>query len=492
MQFHFIDTTAVSVKHRRSKTNTSSLDEAIDNATYAVIFAVNTPAVEHSGLSHLAEHMCFRGSLPYPADHELFVANSLLPLSINATTHANATFFYVTTDNEALLSTAVDYLYHGLRCHYYTYSQFETERSGVIFNELQLLERCQRYSKQAAIRIGDTGEQAYRHAGGFTHTINTITFEALIAYKQKWYTDSNIDVFIASPERATFKHCQTIILQHCQSDKYINTPIYPFEKRHHPPLTESTPVFTWWIPACYIADLQCCLLALNDVVHDNAEIIIDDEINHLGQFALRLIPHDPIHCSLDALKQTVVDHLLSVERTIQAKALKFVDSKLPSVVQDAICQYTNRKDQKLGHPSPLKTYLLEPHISTCARFESANAIYFKPHIYCHPSVFAKKHADLLSVSHFPPLPRLLRPIADMSNSVDKFVANDGHWVYEITHVCTNTLIKLLRSAAFWQPRTQGECYAMGVGTHNSKRYVYGAQDVSSYAREIWLDRLFKT
>ncbi len=107
-------------------------------------------------------------------------------------------------------------------------------------------------------------------------------------------------------------------------------------------------------------------------------------------------------------------------------------------------------------------------------------------------MFAKKHADLLSVSHFPPLPRLLRPIADMSNSVDKFVANDGHWVYEITHVCTNTLIKLLRSAAFWQPRTQGECYAMGVGTHNSKRYVYGAQDVSSYAREIWLDRLFKT
>ena len=96
------------------------------------VFVVNTPAHDHSGVSHLAEHMCFRGSPYYPADHELFVANALLPLSINATTYSGCTYFYVQSYNQALFISAIQYLYSGLVNTHYEKSKFEAERSGVL------------------------------------------------------------------------------------------------------------------------------------------------------------------------------------------------------------------------------------------------------------------------------------------------------------------------------------------------------------------------
>ncbi|MEC8449886.1 MAG: insulinase family protein, partial [Pseudomonadota bacterium] len=187
------------------------IDAGSGSKVHSVVFALKTPAAGHTGLSHLAEHMSFRRSHPYPAAHELFTANTLLPVTINATTLAEYTFFFASSEKANVLLDAVNYLYCGLLNRDYGTDEVTLERDGVIFNELAMLEANSDYALNAAIRLADTHKNAYQHAGGFTQTIGSNSIQALQDYKHQWYQPSNITTLVYSNSAHFFEQCKEVV-----------------------------------------------------------------------------------------------------------------------------------------------------------------------------------------------------------------------------------------------------------------------------------------
>jgi Predicted Zn-dependent peptidases len=187
------------------------IDAGSGSKVHSVVFALKTPAAGHTGLSHLAEHMSFRRSHQYPTAHELFTANTLLPVTINATTLAEYTFFFASSGKANVLLDAVNYLYCGLLNRDYGTDEVILERDGVIFNELAMLETNSDYALNAAIRLTDTNKNAYQHAGGFTQTIGSNSIQALQDYKRQWYQPSNITTLVYSNSAHFFEQCKEVV-----------------------------------------------------------------------------------------------------------------------------------------------------------------------------------------------------------------------------------------------------------------------------------------
>lgn len=489
---------------------------AHDAHKFGATFIVKTPSTDHSGVSHLAEHMCFRGSSAYPADHELFVANSLLPLSINATTYANLTYFYATSSSEALLVEAVEYLYHGLLCHHYSTPQFEAERSGVIFNELSMLETNHAYRQQVAIRLSDPSKQAYNHAGGLSHTINSVSLNALQQYKQRWYAKDNMSLIISAPYHSVFERCQSAVNhindQHdhvkCRSKTDIKTqkPTLATDKAQDTRWqqgtrfcddgaskqqllgsTTSTDVITWWLPVHYLSGLLAVETQLAQAIGNHVSLLIDDEINTNGNIALRLLINQPANQGVDKIKNTFVNAVLTYH--IDPKVPRFSDAKLPTLIQEAIEHYHNTEDTKAFTVGPLQHYFAIAYHSTlapaCMRMNSVVAPMFTQPNTMMPSQFASRHTPSLSLREVPALPTLFHVAARSASTQHPFQSHQQHWVYRIEVHNEAAFISLVCNAAFWLPRTNGECYAMGVARHHNTLYLYGAQDINLCHREAW-------
>ncbi|HBA58520.1 MAG TPA: peptidase M16, partial [Alteromonas macleodii] len=153
----------------------------------------------------------FRRSHQYPTAHELFTANTLLPVTINATTLAEYTFFFASSEKANVLLDAVNYLYCVLLNRDYGNDEVTIERDGVIFNELAMLEANSDYALNAAIRLTDTNKNAYQHAGGFTQTIGSNSIQALQDYKRQWYQPSNITTLVYSNSAHFFEQCKEVV-----------------------------------------------------------------------------------------------------------------------------------------------------------------------------------------------------------------------------------------------------------------------------------------
>lgn len=482
-------------------------------------FIVKTPSTDHTGVSHLAEHMCFRGSSAYPADHELFVANSLLPLSINATTYADLTYFYATSSSETLLVEAVEYLYHGLLCHHYSTPQFEAERSGVIFNELSMLEANHAYQQQVAIRLSDRSKQAYSHAGGFSHTINNVSFEALQQYKQRWYAKDNMSLIVTAPHHSVFEQCQRAVAHINDQHNQVKRPSQPHIKTQKPTLatdktqetqrqsprvsedeasrqpclpdSTATDVITWWLPVQYLSGLLAIETELAQAIGSDVSLLIDDEINTNGNIALRLLINHPADREIDKIKNTFVNAVLTYH--IDPKVPRFSDGKLPTLIQEAIEHYHSTEDTKALTVAPLRHYCAIAHHSTlapgCMTIHAAAAPSFTQPNAMMPSQFASRHTPSLTLREVPALPALLHVAAHKASAQHPFQSHQRHWVYRIEVRNEAAFISLVCSAAFWLPRTNGECYAMGIARHHNTLYLYGAQDVNLYHREAWCKQI---
>ena len=329
------------------------IDAGSGSNMHSVVFALKTPAAGHTGLSHLAEHMSFRRSHHYPAAHELFTANTLLPVTINATTLAEYTFFFASSEKANVLLDAVNYLYCGLLNRDYGTDEVILERDGVIFNELAMLEANSDYALNAAIRLTDTNKNAYQHAGGFTQTIGSNSIQALQDYKRQWYQPSNITTLVYSNAAQFFEQCKEIVTalsamktlssMEAQSvetalsaektlsektalsaEKNLNEKAALSEGptlnrdaplNQHPPQCEHSHsdkeasldsqtingknesishVLTWWFPQCFLNGLQKQEATLNTVAGPENTLFIDPEINQQGKFAIRLVTKEAI------------------------------------------------------------------------------------------------------------------------------------------------------------------------------------------------------
>ena len=332
-------------------------------------------------MSHLAEHMSFRRSHPYPAAHELFTANTLLPVTINATTLAEYTFFFASSEKANVLLDAVNYLYCVLLNRDYGNDEVTIERDGVIFNELAMLEANSDYALNAAIRLTDTNKNAYQHAGGFTQTIGSNSIQALQDYKRQWYQPSNITTLVYSNSAHFFEQCKEVVTAvseeialsaqtalSAMKAQSVETALSAEKtlseestlnrnaslsqhasQREHSHLDKEASldaqmtkgenesirhVLTWWFPQCFLNGLLQQEATLSTVAGLENTLFIDPEINQQGNFAIRLVTNEAMkevasELSIEALpklSQNLTHKLVSDDYDKRLRQLKHVVS----------------------------------------------------------------------------------------------------------------------------------------------------------------------
>jgi len=65
----------------------------------------------------------------------------------------------------------------------------------------------------------------------------------------------------------------------------------------------------------------------------------------------------------------------------------------------------------------------------------------------------------------------------------------SHWVYRIALYQQSRLQAVLAHHLFWQPRTSGECYALGAATYENNLFLFGASDTNITERENWCHKV---
>ena len=567
------------------------IDAGSGSKVHSVVFALKTPAAGHTGLSHLAEHMSFRRSHPYPAAHELFTANTLLPVTINATTLAEYTFFFASSEKANVLLDAVNYLYCGLLNRDYGTDEVTIERDGVIFNELAMLEANSDYALNAAIRLADTNKNAYKHAGGFTQTIGSNSIQALQDYKRQWYQPSNITTLVYSDSAQFFEQCKEVVTALSEeiavsAMKTLSAETALSEKtalseraalseestlnrnaslsqhasqREHSHLDKEASldaqttkgenesirhVLTWWFPQCFLNGLLQQEATLSTVAGLENTLIIDPEINQQGNFAIRLVTNEAMKEvasellieALPKLSQNLTHKLVSDDYDKRLRQLKHVVSaclasfdirpskptpdtdKHAEGVGAAIRYFAQLTDalgsnegaakdcatksaylasaNKVSHsylgalPSPEKS-VARKRIRKARKDFSAQASASNSEQSLLIPRLTSKYRHFIALEHLPALPRLLRPLANKTTNLKRFNAEHiaSHWVYRIAFYQQSRLQAVLAHHLFWQPRTSGECYALGAATYENNLFLFGASDTNITERENWCHKV---
>ena len=537
-------------------------------------------------MSHLAEHMSFRRSHPYPAAHELFTANTLLPVTINATTLAEYTFFFASSEKANVLLDAVNYLYCGLLNRDYGTDEVILERDGVIFNELAMLEANSDYALNAAIRLTDTNKNAYQHAGGFTQTIGRNSIQALQDYKRQWYQPSNITTLVYSDSAQFFEQCKEVVTALSEraalsEESTLNRNASLSQhasQREHSHLDKEASldaqttkgenesirhVLTWWFPQCFLNGLLQQEATLSTAAGLENTLIIDPEINQQGNFAIRLVTNEAMkevasELSIEALpklSQNLTHKLVSDDYDKRLRQLKHVVSaclasfdirpskpmpdtdKHAEGVGAAIRYFAQLTDalgsnecatksaylasaNKVSHsylgalPSPEKSVARERIRKARKGFSAQASASYSEQSRLIPRL-TSKYRHFIALEHLPALPRLLRPLANNTTNLKRFNAEHiashftpfsiqspsttlesaspnsasgylaSHWVYRIAFYQQSRLQAVLAHHLFWQPRTSGECYALGAATYENNLFLFGASDTNITERENW-------
>ena len=552
-------------------------------------------------MSHLAEHISFRRSHQYPTAHELFTANTLLPVTINATTLAEYTFFFASSEKANVLLDAVNYLYCVLLNRDYGNDEVTIERDGVIFNELAMLEANSDYALNAAIRLTDTNKNAYQHAGGFTQTIGSNSIQALQDYKRQWYQPSNITTLVYSNSAHFFEQCKEVVTALSEKEALSAEKTLSEEstlnrnaslsqhasQREHSHLDKEASldaqttkgenesirhVLTWWFPQCFLKGLLQQEATLSTVAGLENTLFIDPEINQQGNFAIRLVTNEAMkevasELSIEALpklSQNLTHKLVSDDYDKRLRQLKHVVSAclasfdirpskpMPDTDKHAegvgaairyFAQLTGAlgsnecaaKDcatkstylasaNKVSHsylralPSPEKSVALE-RIRKARKDFSAQASASNSEQSLLIPRLTSKYRHFIALEHLPALPRLLRPLANKTTNLKRFNAEHiashltpfsipspsitlesaylnsdsgylaSHWVYRIAFYQQSRLQAVLAHHLFWQPRTSGECYALGAATYENNLFLFGASDTNITERENWCHKV---
>ena len=552
-------------------------------------------------MSHLAEHISFRRSHQYPTAHELFTANTLLPVTINATTLAEYTFFFASSEKANVLLDAVNYLYCVLLNRDYGNDEVTIERDGVIFNELAMLEANSDYALNAAIRLTDTNKNAYQHAGGFTQTIGSNSIQALQDYKRQWYQPSNITTLVYSNSAHFFEQCKEVVTALSEKEALSAEKTLSEEstlnrnaslsqhasQREHSHLDKEASldaqttkgenesirhVLTWWFPQCFLNGLLQQEATLSTVAGLENTLFIDPEINQQGNFAIRLVTNEAMkevasELSIEALpklSQNLTHKLVSDDYDKRLRQLKHVVSaclasfdirpskpmpdtdKHADGVGAAIRYFAQLTDalgsnkcaakdcatkstylasaNKVSHsylralPSPEKSVALE-RIRKARKDFSAQASASNSEQSLLIPRLTSKYRHFIALEHLPALPRLLQPLANNTTNLKRFNAEHiashltpfsipspsitlesaylnsdsgylaSHWVYRIAFYQQSRLQAVLAHHLFWQPRTSGECYALGAATYENNLFLFGASDTNITERENWCHKV---
>ncbi|MEC7528203.1 MAG: insulinase family protein, partial [Pseudomonadota bacterium] len=169
-------------------------------------------------------------------------------------------------------------------------------------------------------------------------------------------------------------------------------------------------------------------------------------------------------------------------------------------------------------PSPEKSIALE-RIRKARKVFSAQASASNSEQSLLIPRLTSKYRHFIALEHLPALPRLLRPLANKTTNLKRFNAEHiashltpfsipsssitlesaslnsdsgylaSHWVYRIAFYQQSRLQAVLAHHFFWQPRTSGECYALGAATYENNLFLFGASDKNITERENWCHKV---
>lgn len=457
---------------------------------FTAVFAVKTPPVGNTGLSHLTEHMVFRGSDAFPASHELFVVNSVLPASINASTQNGFTFFYITATDRNLFIQLLDFLYHGIIQIHYESSVVVAERDGVLRQELLMLESNPEYALQCAVWRGDTSDSAYLQIGGYSDTITTNDDQDISDYKQRYYQSEQLSLYISGPE---FTMADRIWLNwpnigFCNTHADAPNIASALTVKSSDTSKQDTRVISWWIPAKYQVETNMQGDLIRAKLSHLGRILIEEEVNHKGQFAIRLIIERDVK---SVIKQAI--EVLS-ELKINASRNAFFEKKFPNEVNRLIYHFLLSQSQCHLETKKFVDCLFEytesslnklPELISSSRIDNQSA---PPLI--RSSKIAAKHPDLISITNIPPVPRYFDTLLKRLSGNDSFVCEENNWLYKLDLDEQSKLLSLITHEHFWAPRLLGNCYALGLGLYEQEYFIYCAQDTLASQRANWCRQQF--
>jgi hypothetical protein len=164
-----------------------------DEQGFSALIVVNTPALDDSGVSHAVEHLVFRRSIAFNHPESLFQLTALTDLSINASTHANTTYYHCHSQCLHTCLLGLNYLLNGLFAPVFVaqdvaYEVYHDKYYGVIYRELT----AQQVAQQGIAANRDTSKERCYQYGGDIELISQLTLSDIRGYHAQYYQASQM------------------------------------------------------------------------------------------------------------------------------------------------------------------------------------------------------------------------------------------------------------------------------------------------------------
>lgn len=464
---------------------------------FAAVFTLPSPAMDHSGIGHLVEHLVFRTSTLFPERHNLFALTSITRCKMNASTTGDKSYYFVQANTAEDLLLLIEYLYAGLMTHTYAACDIEQEKS-VIQHELAFYAKHPAYQRQSQIWRGDQHPDAYQHWGGFPDMLAQITAHDVYTYKSQYYQDSALTLIASGITEADIYHVSRRVrnklsVQNEQVLKSIKRPIIYQIKSVNIVENETTTskIFSWWLPAQYQKSVQAQLPIWQT---QWPELYIEEELNHRGMFAIRYLCEASIQSFTTWVRQQVVTaepQLTTMEQfpeciqTLLAHELLNNDIAVYGALQSAAPNSHQLDHQDLANisTSSISQLIGEPNISYLAKLPVHMVLKTAPidspklptATHFESPTIIKRFTDTVNCilgSYQPRTIALL--LEDMGD--DAFYIKKDMWVIKESDIPPETMTAICQSAAFWAPRVQGQLYTMGVFEKGGLFYIWGVGD----------------
>lgn len=488
----------------------------------AAVFTLPSPALDHSGIGHLVEHLVFRTSAVFPERHNLFALTSLTRCKMNASTTGNKSYYFAQADTAEDLLLLIEYLYAGLMTRTYAARDIEQEKS-VIQHELAFYAKHPAYQKQSQIWRGDQHPDAYQHWGGLPDILAQLTADDVYAYKSQYYQDRAISLIASG---VTMEHIRAVLskvqarisVEHQQALTHPKQPVIyqPYTLSDDKQGLNQPRIYSWWLPAQY----QRSILAQLPIWQTQwPELYVEEELNHRGKFAVRYLCQEK-ESPENACQESACQESICHEDESEARAQKFAgwfagqvvtdEPQIPTMTQFPECIQAllasglpvNDKSMtgslqstapKLHHidqqePANISTILIsqligEPHISHIAQLPEHQMIKTLAIDTSKSSMLSQQSSpsiiqrftDTVDCECGSYQPRTITQLLDDMGDKE-FLIREDMWVIKVKDIPSKTITSLCQSSTFWAPRVQGQLYTMGVFEQDGLYYVWGAGD----------------
>jgi len=211
-QIEELDSVAYLLKHKKSGARIALLSNDDDNKVFNIGF--RTPPQDSTGLPHILEHSVLCGSKKFPVkDPFVELAKGSLNTFLNAMTYSDKTVYPVASCNDAdfqnLMDVYLDAVFHPniynkeeiFRQEGWHYELEQTDGeltlNGVVYNEMKGAFSSPEDVLDREIMAALFPDTPYgNESGGDPEVIPELTYEAFLAFHEKYYHPSNSYIYL--------------------------------------------------------------------------------------------------------------------------------------------------------------------------------------------------------------------------------------------------------------------------------------------------------